>query len=338
MTLCDDCIIIFGGLYKTNILNGDVYKLSFNKERFFVSKYEDNQLYFPYPRHSHSAVYDKINKRIYIFGGYIGDIKDINMKYSNDIWSIQFIDKLFFNKLASECMISPRCGHASFIHDNYVYIFGGYGIHKISQKMQILKDFYRFDVDKGVDSLEEILPKGGVDIEEQLYKIIQIDPDKKEYGFFCDDLSKFYILNLNTFNFTKIYSKFVIPTPRENYTLNRLADGRILLFGGMHESDTYKESYVLIRFRYYNEDHYSWNALDVYGPTDEAKDTQNGFNGHGSVILSNNHIVIHGGTQNNFNPIFIPKPKNEPLFTSRLKILDIYNTYNWDKPIGDNLL
>src|SRR5690606_16435540 len=87
---------------------------------------------------------------------------------------------------------------------------------------------------------------------------------------------------------------------------------------------------------------YAWQSIDIYGKVNSQSTSSNsnmpfkGYNGHASIVLPNEHIFIFGGTQDVFFPVYIKGNvgKEEPIFTHRCKILDIFDTYHWEAPLS----
>lgn len=88
------------------------------------------------PRYCHSAVYDELNKKIYIFGGQIED-----GEFTNELWQLDILGKLEFKKLKNVSAISNRCKHACFINNNKLYFYGGFGIHRITKQKRNYDNF-----------------------------------------------------------------------------------------------------------------------------------------------------------------------------------------------------
>ena len=133
ITNCKSKIVLYGGLTISNKLSGDVFILQYNGLSLTKISYEQNKSKFPIPRHSHTSSYDERDNLIYLFGGYceyepyflnqlcimdISNDKDIKFDFSMDT------DR-----------ITQRCRHVAFLHGNYLYIYGGYGISKGSRKI-----------------------------------------------------------------------------------------------------------------------------------------------------------------------------------------------------------
>jgi hypothetical protein len=355
MNLCEDFIVIYGGMSSADKVSGDLIFLKMNKDKFMIASYENNKSYFPKPRHSHSAVYSKLKKKLYIFGGIVAD----NPKYVDDLWTLEVSSKPAFNILP-QTGISNRCRSVVFICKNRLYIYGGYGINKITKKYQILNDLFLFDLEKGPESTREVVYKGGVDMVNFLFKCVRLTDEETEesdyrktvqYAFFCSDLSLFFIFDTKSENFIKIQPKFFVHGNRENFTVEKLSDGRIILFGGMNEDSCYNEAYSFVPFYYQQKDnkedqnktgiieddlHWAWNDLDLYGMINDSDEKESGYNGHASILLPNDHIFIFGGTEISYFPVYMnaPVPRENPRFTRRCKIIDIFNTYTWDKPLS----
>lgn len=391
MTLCDEYIVIYGGVSTNERILGDLIFLKMNRDKFLIASYENNKTNFPRPRHSHSAVYlGREKRKLYIFGGITAE------GYSDELWSLDVSSKPAFH-LLKPTGISNRCRHASFTCRGKLYIYGGFGVNKISQKIQILNDLFVFDIEAGSETTKEITTKGGIDMNNFLFKVVRLtetysdDPQEEyrnfrtqpiQFAFFCSDLTQFFIYDVDTETFTKVMPKFFVHQPRENFTVDRLSDGRIVLLGGMNQTEgvSYNEAFVLVSFHYTQKDkqsneevddiHYSWNDLDLYGVVNEfdreaykaiaysqqnsQKNTLNshsniiikssssselmecGYNGHASVVLPNDHILILGGTMECYFPLGSGKNQKDPMFTRRLKTLDIFNTYQWEKPVKSN--
>jgi N-acetylneuraminic acid mutarotase len=223
--------------------------------------------------------------------------------------------------------ISPRYFSVFFQNSNKFYVYGGYGIDKITQKKLILNDFYAFDISDIKDSFREITPKGGAEMEGYIFKALRIYDN--QIAFFCSDLSRMFIYDIKTETFQRILFKFINPAPRNYFTINLLTDGRIILFGGMDKDTCFEDAFIMQPFTYLNEVHYSWTALDISGPLEKF------YNGHASIVLDNNHILIHGGCTSIFDPIVKDNLElDEDELTDRFKILNIYSTYQWIEPIG----
>jgi hypothetical protein len=355
MNLCEDFIVIYGGMSSADRISGDLIFLKLSKDKFMIASYDNNRNFFPKPRHSHSAVYSKNKKKLYIFGGIIAD----NPRYVDDLWTLEVGTKPAFNILPSTG-ISSRCRSVIFICRNRLYIYGGFGINKITKKFQILNDLFYFDLDKGTGSTREIIYKGGVDMVNFLFKCVRLTDEEQElldpkktvqFAFFCSDLSLFFIFDTKLETFIKVQPKFFVHGNRENFTVDRLSDGRIILFGGMSDDTCYNEAYSFVPFYYQQkgikedennegikEDdlHYAYNDIDLYGRLIDSEEKESGFNGHASVRLPNDHIFIFGGTEACYFPVFMNNPvvREDPRFTRRSKIIDVFNTYVWDKPLS----
>ena len=135
MTLCENVIVIYGGINRDKIM-GDVHILKFDGLHVATASYEKNTKTFPTPRHSHTALYDEIENKIYFFGGY-GE----EYPYFLNQLSIMSINKgnsfTFLNSKITE-EISQRCRHTSFLNNRKIYIYGGYGIHHQTKKKRKL--------------------------------------------------------------------------------------------------------------------------------------------------------------------------------------------------------
>ena len=173
----------------------------------------------------------------------------------------------------------------------------------------------------------------------QLFKSLYLN--EKNFAFFNNDLRKMYVFNVDTEIFSKIIIKFVPPPKRINYSLSALKDGRIILFGGMDEEETFKDCSILVNFTFETERNYTWVTLDTYGALEE------GFNGHCAVALPNNNLYIHGGSRYPYDPIITKyinsdNIRNEikafgPLISRRSKLLNIHDSYNWSVMVYGNL-
>jgi hypothetical protein len=351
MNLCDDFIVIYGGVTESDKVLGDLIFLRPNKAKFLLASYENNKSYFPKPRHSHSAVYYAPQKKLYIFGGIVFD----NPRYTDELWTLDVSTKPIF-KMLFRPEISIRCRQVSFICRRKVFIYGGFGVYKITQKYQILNDLYAFDIDEGSEKTNEIITKGGIDMNNFLFKVIRLTEDRNEtddlqkpiqFAFFCSDMTQFFVFDIDTETFTKVMPKFYAHSNRENFSINKLSDGRIILFGGMNETLCFNEAFALISFSYTQKDrygkniedelHYSWNDVDLYGYLNDDLQKESGYNGHASIVLPNDHILIFGGTEQSYFPVYNNyKFSNEdPVFTRRFKIIDVFNTYKWDPPLSN---
>jgi hypothetical protein len=280
---------------------------------------------FPTPRYCHSTYYESKRQVLYVFGGII----DENPRLSDELWSLELPKSPSFVKLEG-LKITHRCLSVCFMKGNKFYIYGGYGLNKISQRKMILNDFYIFDITQCEDTLREINAKGGSEMEGQLFKSVQLDND--QIAFMCSDLTKFWIFNTKSEIFTKILFKFTTPCPRSFFALNKLSDGRVILFGGVDLEDKtcFEDVFIMQSFEYYKQIHYSWSALDIAGPLGSF------YNGHAMVVLPNDHLLIHGGCSSAFNPISKANTIVKMDISNRLKVIDIFNNYRWDEPISAN--
>ena len=183
------------------------------------------------------------------------------------------------------------------------------------------------------------MSRGGGEMFGSLYKIINME--KNEYSFFNNDLSKFYTFNVENETFVKVNIRYNSPSNRSNYTINKLSDGRIIIFGGYEGKKTYHEIYYLNSFSFDKQVLWGWSFIDTFGAIDE------GYNGHATVVLNNDNLLIHGGSNNTFDP-FQGSLKNSelivsnvgsssfnPQITNRFKLLNIYESYRWKtKKVG----
>jgi hypothetical protein len=367
MNLCEDFLVIYGGMKSSDKISGDLILLKKNKSKFLLASYDSNRGFFPEPRHSHSAIYHKPSGILFIFGGATG----IKQKFSDQLWGLRISSQPEF-ELFNNDTISPRCRSATFMVHNRMYIYGGFGKDRISKKFQILNDMYYYDI--GNQTFKYVITKGGVEMQNYLFKCVRLNEDSEnvdnsngskssqekkinininisyKFAFFCSNLSQFFIFDIKTDTFTKIRPKFFVHQPRENFIVEKLSDGRIVLFGGMEEmvpninnlslqeKKCYNEAFVLHSFYYTQgekdeEDfHYTWTDIDLFEGYQNIM--EEGYNGHASVVLENDHILIFGGTTSPFSPIFNLESdsKCNQIFTNRLKTIDIFNTYRWLKP------
>lgn len=160
---------------------------------------------------------------------------------------------------------------------------------------------------------------------------------ENNYAFFSNDLRKMFVYSTQTEIFSKVIIKFVPPPKRTNYSINRLKDGRIIVFGGMDEEESFRESFILINFSFEMEVHYTWVCLDTYGAIED------GTCGHSTVALENNNLLIHGGSKYPFDPVITKFIKIDninaeimtlnPQVSRRLKLLNIHDSYFWSKKI-----
>ena len=181
--------------------------------------------------------------------------------------------------------------------------------------------------------VKEVNSKSGIEMNGLLFKAIFLKDN--EFAFFSNDMRKMFVYNIQTEIFSKVIVKFVPPPKRTNYTLNRLYDGRLIVFGGMDNEESFKECFILINFAYEQEVHYSWVTLDLFGIIEEAT------SGHATVVLENNNLLIHGGTKYPHDPIITKFIKSDnikpdillinPVATRRLKLLNIHESYYWSK-------
>jgi hypothetical protein len=257
---------------------------------------------------------------LYIFGG----IVDENPRLSDELWYLELASELNFVKVQG-LKITHRCLSVCFMKGDKFYVYGGYGFNKVSQKKTILNDLYIFDIKQTDDTLREINTTGGSEMEGKLFKAVNLTDD--EIAFMCSDLSKFFIFNTNSEIFTKVSFKFITPYDRNFFTLNRLEDGRIILFGGIDDDMCYQDMFIIQSFEYFNETHYSWRALDIAGPIESS------YNGHAMVVLPNDHILINGGCTVPLNPIEKQDNVVKLDITNRFKVIDIFNNYKWNEPI-----
>ncbi len=211
------------------------------------------------------------------------------------------------------------------------------GVNKVTKKVQILNDFYFMDLETG--TVKEVMSRGGAEMIGSLYKII--NTDKNEYSFFNNDLSRFFSFNVDTETFTKVNIRYNSPSNRSNYTINKLSDGRIIIFGGFNGNKEYHEIYYLSSFSFDKQTLWGWSYIDTFGAIDD------GYNGHTAVVLKNDNLLIHGGSNNTFDP-FKGSLKNSelivsnvgssnfnPNITNRFKLLNIFESYRWKtKKVG----
>jgi len=213
----------------------------------------------------------------------------------------------------------------------------------VNKSFEFLNDMYQVSIGKDLYDQEyeisDVPAKGILSLGNHLYQVSKNHNNKNEIFFFCEDLTKFFIFNLINFTFTKVLIKFSIPEQRSNFTITPLTDGRIILFGGLdyENNKAYYETYQLIKFGYFENSHYLWSDIDVFGTlNDEA------FLGHQAILLDNDHILFHGGAKESYNPLkdylkfslFDIKQDKKINITSRFKILDVYNTYQWREPLS----
>jgi hypothetical protein len=274
---------------------------------------------FPTPRHSHSADYDSKLKRLFIFGGY----SDSKPNFLNQLCILELrnFPTIVFEKIRS-LDITSRCRHTSFINSRKLYIYGGLGIEPTTKQICILNDFHYLDIDSGI--IYQVTSKGGYEMSGKIFKSCKLEKDL-EYAFFCEDLSKFFIFNIDTETFTRVEIKFLIPSRREFYTLNLLSDGRVVLLGGSYKDEGYKDIYYLINYSVDKEISWVYSRLDCFGAV------QGEMNGHCTMVLSNDQILIHGGTLRSFNPFEPEEIKHPPEFSSRFQILNLFSSYEWKK-------
>lgn len=185
---------------------------------------------------------------------------------------------------------------------------------------------YYFDLDKKEDA-KVIFPKGSVDLNKSICKVVSIG--ENNFAFFDHDLSRFFCFDTETESFTKTIVRFVTPSPRTNYTIHPLKDGRIIIIGGMHEDQCYNEVHFLIPFKYDSQKHYTSSRLDIYGSVEGS------YNGHASIVLENSHLLISGGSNSAYDPFRSSDYKKfEEEIPKRIKILNIFMSYKWVHPTG----
>jgi hypothetical protein len=188
--------------------------------------------------------------------------------------------------------------------------------------------------------ISDIPAKGIIELGSELYKAISIKENSKEFFFFCENLDKFFIFNASTITFTRISLMFSIPLKRTNYTLSPLSDGRIILFGGSNydTNQVYYDTYQILKFGYNELTRYFYSDIDVFGNLEDEA-----FIGHQAVVLDNDHVLIHGGTKELYDPLrdyikfslFEINREDKINVTNRFKILDCFNTYKWQDPISN---
>jgi hypothetical protein len=186
----------------------------------------------------------------------------------------------------------------------------------------------------------DIPAKGIIELGSNLYQAINVKENSKEFLLFCDDLNKFFIFNISTITFTRILLMFSIPQKRSNYTLSPLSDGRIILFGGLNyeNNQVFYDTYQILKFGYNELTHYFYSDIDIFGNLEDEA-----FLGHQAVVLENDHILIHGGTKELYDPLkdfikfslFEIKREIKIKVTNRFKILDCFNTYKWQEPLSN---
>ena len=374
MTLCKDTIYIYGGITTNNKINGDLLFLNAFSNKFVNARYEANQYIFPSPRHSHSATYDKTNNKLYIFGGYTNS----KVKFTNELWMLEPNEKMSkFVKLQTPEKISPRCQHCSFIYDNKLYIFGGFGINSFNLKQEFLIDLHYIDLKDNLENevnATEMRTVGEFEMKNSLFKVVSLSHYgtmfRNQFGFFCEDLSYFFILKFiekNLATFTKIFVKFISPEGREFYSLSTFCN-RIIIFGGKEvssleeikesemksndntkqkdnenkdvetsrkkeEAYIFNEAYSLSAFSYNKEICFKWNSID-YLSQSETK----GIFGHSLITLPNEHLFLFGGVSYSFNPyVKSTFDINEDPFSNKTIIINPFETYQWLKPLDDKL-
>ncbi len=97
---------------------------------------------FPSPRYCHSSTYDSDNKILYIFGGCIEE----NPKLSNELWALNVNKNPTFS-LIKNFKIKNRSNSIIFLDKRDLYIYGGYGISKVTEKIKILNDLKCYNLD-----------------------------------------------------------------------------------------------------------------------------------------------------------------------------------------------
>ena len=209
---------------------------------------------------------------------------------------------------------------------------------------------YRIDIkSKKSGAIEELHPKGGIDMKGKIFKSVRLDYNS--YAFFTNQFDHFYIFKVFEVEFTKINIILFQPLPRDNYTLHRLSDGRIVFMGGANKETCFHDAFYLMEYSYENgkEVQYGWNSIDVFGVIGSNEEnnhvnvtSNNGYFGHASILLENDNILIHGGTQMEYDYINILidlKLNNvNPIYTNRFKLLDISNSYKFRQIHNSNIL
>jgi hypothetical protein len=212
---------------------------------------------FPVPRHSHSANYDIEGNKLYIFGGYNLD----DPYYLNDlcILNLNKYPNVVFDSIKT-IGISPRCRQATFINNRTLYIYGGIGYNKV-HKEKVLNDFYAIDLD--TELTVEIQYKGGLDFKGKLFRTTYMRLN--DYGFFDDNLSRFFIYNIPLVTFTKVNISYGNICERDYYTLNTLLDERIILFGGSYNHKCFGDCNILVSYYLLNDEQWGWYNIDLFG-------------------------------------------------------------------------
>lgn len=179
-SLCNNIIIIFGGLLDKDKINSDIFILKKNAKNF--TKISKNLNFSQnFSRFLHSANYDPEENKLYVFGGY--DLKA--PYYLNDLIVIDVnYPEIDINRINNIGGISQRCNHASFIDERKLYIYGGVGIDSANKNINILNDFHYFDFDSG--EVCEVLAKGGAEMKNKTFKAtkLELNSKKAKYAFF----------------------------------------------------------------------------------------------------------------------------------------------------------
>jgi hypothetical protein len=317
MTMCENVICIYGGMTAKDEVSGDVYFIKLNGKNIIKAEYEKNKALFPKPRHSHSADYDISSKRLFIFGGHC--LEHPNFLNQLCVLDLKNFPTIVFQSIKS-IDITSRCMHTTFLTNGKLYIYGGYGMVKNTNEIKILNDFFYLEISTG--KIAEVTSKGGNEMINKLYKAIPLERND-EIAFITQNLSSFQVFNLETEVFTKIEIKFEVPQIREYFTINLLQDGRLIIFGGCRNDDSFRDIYYLINYTYDQKVFWMWSRMDILG------DVHEGYSGHCSLVLENNHILIHGGTERAFDWRSPESTKHEAGFSNRVQLFDIYSSYEW---------
>jgi hypothetical protein len=222
---------LFGGRMRFGHENNDLYKFKFgNENKIFWKKvnYKQKRIFIPKPRSGHQVCL--INKKIYLFGGYIYSsfkwkkFENIdNILYSFDLknekWKIEEINSL--NEP------DERYFHGMTTFNEFIFIFGGFNYGELG-------DFWKFNTITN----EWIQIKNSKNLPSSRFGCKMVTMENKIYligGLFRNTPYKEiyeFDINLNEWNEIKINSDLKLLIPAKGFSIEIQDKKNILISGG----------------------------------------------------------------------------------------------------------
>ena len=286
-------IIVFGGVGEKEELLPlhDIWMYNMYTEQWGKHVIPERNLA---PPGTSSACAVAIAGDIYMFGGYIDDIKEQNC--TNAVWKLTRTSKRCFTwrkctKRNKKKMPSPRHSHSGWEYTGQLWTFGGFGVSPAGY-LEDHGDFVQSDnnqllcYDPSSEEWRNPKPFGTVPQPRARHATTLVGDKVWMYGGFSFDLNiydELYQLDMVSLTWTEIQTGQFKPPSGLLFTLNAITESQLVLYGGESLDDLESLSDIWI----FDLASLSWQKYEATRGTSRSS--------HTGTACMNNNVTIIGG-------------------------------------------